>query len=168
MCIVIDTNTLPSVFDKKNKDHEQFKPVLDWIISGNGKVVYGGTKFIEEIGPKLLALFVALKTAGKAVNYDNVIVDNDAIEISGMIQHKDFDDQHIVALLRKSGCKLICSLDARAYPYFQHSMFFSPRKKPKIYSSLRNADLLSNTNIAKICMPCTKLNRKSQALLGIE
>lgn len=167
MCIIIDTNTLSHVFNKNDERHSEFKPVLDWIINGQGKVVYGGTKYLAEIGPRLIPFLAALRAANKAVKVDDAVVDSETAKVSSVIQHDDFGDQHIVALLLKSGCKLICSLDARAYPYFQHQEFFSAKKRPKIYSGSRNADLLCNNNIAKICAPCVLLNQKTKAALGM-
>ena len=154
MCIVIDTNTLASVFDSKSADHAEFKDVFDWIVDGKGKIVYGGTTYIRELSKtKYLKLFTLYNKAGKAILVkDNV--DEETSSVSKMIQHPDFDDQHIVALLKVSGCKLICSGDKRAYPFFQHELFFSPAsKRPKIYSGHRNKDLLTDSNIADICRP---------------
>ena len=168
MCIVIDTNTLSHVFNKNDERHSEFKPVLDWIMEGQGKVVYGGTKYLAEIGKKLLPLLVQLKAANKAVRVDDKPIDKKADKLAEMIQHADFDDQHIVALLMTSGCKLVCSLDARAYPYFQHSSFFTGKKKLKIYSGAKNSGLLCSHNIAKLCMPCERLNRKQKVALGFE
>lgn len=167
MCIVIDTNTLSHVFNEKDEKHPEFKPVRDWIVNGQGKVVFGGTKYIAEIGPRLIPVLLALRTANKAVRVSDSCVNGVADEISKVIQHDDFDDQHIVALLMKSGCKLVCSLDVRAYPYFQHMEFFGAGKRPKIYSGSRNADLLCNSNIAQLCMPCVTLNKQQKEALGL-
>lgn len=168
MCIIIDTNTLSHVFNKNDEKHPEFKPILDWILNGQGKVVFGGTKYLHEISPKIVPILNTLRAVNKAVKVDDNLVDAEAIKVSAMIQHADFDDQHIVGLLLMSGCKLISSLDARAYPYFQHNLFFSAKKRPKIYTGERNSDLLCNHNIADICMPCVSLNQKVRALLGLD
>lgn len=34
MCVIVDTNCLASVFERKSEKHPQFAPVLEWIISG--------------------------------------------------------------------------------------------------------------------------------------
>jgi hypothetical protein len=49
MCIIIDTNRFSSIFEEENSDHDEFKPILDWIIFGKGKIVYGGTKYKQEL-----------------------------------------------------------------------------------------------------------------------
>jgi len=151
MCIIIDTNTLPSVFDNKTLNHAEFKPVYDWINNGRGKVVYGGTKYVSEIG-KYLGLFIELRKENRAVYINDIKVDNEEVSVSHQIQHVDFDDQHLVSLLRVSGCKLMCSLDRRAYRFFKHPDFFYPAsKRPKIYRGFGNRNLLNDNNIADVC-----------------
>ncbi|MBN8671462.1 MAG: hypothetical protein J0L80_12295 [Chitinophagales bacterium] len=154
MCIIIDTNTLASVLEPESVNHSEFKPVYDWIKNGKGVIVYGGTKYKKELG-KYLPIFVELRKATKAIGVDDSKVDQKADEVSTMIQHANFDDQHLIGLLIQSQCKLICSLDSRAYPYFRHSLFFKPAaNKPKIYRGSSNKDLLTDRNIAEICKPC--------------
>lgn len=168
MCIIIDTNCIPSVFDVESVNHEEFDPIHNWIIFGKGKVVYGGKKYFDEIDNKYLDIFLQLRKAGKAVYVRDKDVDNEAKAISKIIQHKDFDDQHLVALLRVSGCKLICSKDKRAFPFFTHNIFFTPRSnRPKIYTCKSNQNLLSDKNIADICKPCKKTTNAQRKILTI-
>lgn len=168
MCIVIDVNVMPSVFDKQNVYHEDFLPVLNWIYKGKGVVIYGGSKYLKEIPGKYLPILLQLNKARKAKYIPSAKVDSATQKVSQLISHKDFDDQHIVGLLKASGCKLICSLDARAYPYFRHNLFFTPaRNKPKIYSSNRNAQLLSDANIADICKPCEVTTKNQKKLMPV-
>jgi len=169
MCIVIDTNTLASVFDRTSAKHNEFKPVLDWIRYGKGQVVFGGSVYEQEIKKKYLALFSQLKKANKAVRIDNKRVDKEEAKAKEVIPHADFDDPHIVGLLIASGCKLICSLDERAYPFFRHHLFFSPAsKKPKIYRGKGNKDLLKDKNIAEVCLPSkVTTNAQRKILSGI-
>ncbi|MET6996395.1 PIN domain-containing protein [Chitinophaga defluvii] len=155
MCIVVDTNTLASVFSRNSDNHEEFEPVFTWLMEGRGKVVYGGSKYVKELKENYLRLFVTLRSIHKAVYISNAKVDALEANVSQQIEHPDFDDQHLVGLLIASGCKLVCSLDKRAYPYFKHSLFFSnTSSRPKIYRSRNNKALLSDANIAEICKPC--------------
>lgn len=168
MCIVIDTNTLGNVFDEENEYHNDFKPVKDWIINGKGKIVYGGTRYLEELG-KYRKIFALYNAARKAHYINNAEVDEDENFVSEQIQHPNFDDQHLVALLRVSGCKLICSLDERAYEFFRHETFFNPaRKRPKIYNQLSCQALLNDRNIARICKPCDNTTNAQRAMIGID
>lgn len=166
MCIIIDTNTLALVFDKTTLGHNEFKPVSDWIFTGKGKVVYGGTKYKHEL-KKYLGIFTELSRANKAVKIDDQKVDNAELMASGMIVDKDFDDQHIVGLLIVSKCKLICSHDKRAYPFFRNKIFFSPASnKPRIYSGKRNHELLADRHIAEVCQPCSVPNAVQKQILS--
>ncbi len=161
MCLVIDTNTLAAVFDPKASNHEEFKFVSDWIYDGKGKIVFGGSKYKEELSKtKYLSLFTQLNIAGKSCKANDMLVDEEAKTIETILQHPNFDDQHIVALLRITGCKLICSDDKRAHPYFRHNLFFKTASvRPKIYTGKRNKDLLNDNNIAEFCKPNKVLNK---------
>lgn len=166
MCIIIDTNVLAEVFKEDSKNHNDFKPIKDWIINGKGKAVLGGSKYLEEIKKNYLNFFLQLKIAGKAIFISNDLVDTEQSIVDNMIQHVNFDDQHLVGLLRVSKCKLICSSDKRAYPYFTNSIFFTPAfNRPKIYSAIKNANLLCDTNIAEICKPCSQTTKKQKVLI---
>ncbi len=78
------------------------------------------------------------------------------IVVSSRVAHPNFDDQHLVALLIISGCKLICSLDERAYLFFKHKEFFEKAsKRPKIFKGTKqNKNLLNDKNITGICKLC--------------
>lgn len=167
MCIIVDTNVLPNVFKQSSSNHSQFKPVRDWIIEGKGKIVFGGTKYIDEIKGTYLAFFLQLKKAGKAVFIPSNLIDAEQLVVEGMIVHPDFDDPHLVGLLRVSGCKLICSLDSRAFPYFRHSLFFTPASnRPRIYSTLSNSNLLCDRHIADVCKPCAPTTNQQKSIIG--
>ena len=93
-----------------------------------------------------------LQTAGKAIMLNDKNVDKYQKIIERIEHNPDFDDPHLIAMVRESKCKIICSLDARAYPFIKNSKFYeSPSHKPKVYSSKRNSKLLCDKNIAEIC-----------------
>lgn len=166
MCIIIDINVLAAVFDEDTPNHNNFKPVFDWIMNGKGKVVFGGTQYMEELQPAYKALFLQLKKAGKAVFVQSDFVDKEHQIVAQQIIHPDFDDPHLVGLLRVSGCRLICSLDKRAYPYFRHSLFFKPAvNKPRIYSSRTNVSLLCDKHIADLCKPCSPTTNSQKVIM---
>jgi predicted nucleic acid-binding protein len=170
MCIVIYTNTLASVFNSKSQDHQEFQPVLEWIISGKGKIVLGGTKYGAEIkrsGAKIIQLLREFLKRKKIVNVSDSEVDREEIRIKSLESSPDFDDAHLVALLDVSGCILICSKDERAYPFLKKMELYQRRaERPKIYRSHQNADLLCDGNIAPCCEPknvLTKTDRETVA-----
>jgi hypothetical protein len=171
MCLVIDMNTLPSVFNKTLEHHLYYKPVMDWVIHGKGKVVCGGSQYWVELGKlaKFIKLFNQLNRAGKIVKVDNELVDEKMRELKELCDDSDFDDPHIAALLIVSGCKVLCSEDKRSYPYIKRKEWYPAGKRPpKIYTrtTLKKASkILSDDNIAEICMPCLKLKKELADLL---
>jgi hypothetical protein len=165
MCIIIDTNTLSSVFDSKSVHHKDFLPIKEWIIKKKGKIIFGGTKLRKETPQKYIALYNQLSIVRKIVRIDDKIVDDEVDRVSKMVSHPDFDDPHIVALLRVSGCKLVCTNEHRAIRFFRHDLFFSPAKnKPRIYKSSRNSSLISDsrTALCPCCNPQVVLTKKEQ------
>lgn len=168
MCIIIDTNTFTSVFDRDSVNHEEFSPVLSWIIEGEGKIVFGGTKYVGELmlAKKYLRFIGQLNRARKVVQLKNGPIDEYQVILESKENHKDFDDPHLVAISFISKCRLICSLDKRAFPFLNRKDFYpnnSPR--PKIYSSKKNSNLLCKNNFAEICNPCIKLNKETVSAL---
>lgn len=173
MCLVIDMNVIPSVFNQESEHHTDYKPVFDWIIGGKGKMVCGGTKYWDEFKTmgKYLRFFNQLKKAGKVVKVNDGEVDIKMKELMQQCSDPDFDDPHIAALLIVSGCKVLCSEDERSYPYIKDKSWYPKGSTvPKIYkrTALKNAEtILSDDNMADICLPCLKLNKSQSALLKV-
>lgn len=166
MCIVIDMNTIPAVFNSQSEHHDKYKPVLNWLIHGKGKMVCGGTKYWDEfrnIG-KYISFFNQLNKAGRVVKVDDSEVDLKMNELMALCSDPDFDDPHIAALLIVSGCKIICTEDERSFPYIKNKKWYPKGKSvPKIYrkTSLKiSTKLLCDENIAEVCLPCLKLKKE--------
>jgi hypothetical protein len=157
MCLVIDANTIPRVFDPQNSEHSEFRPVLEWIITGKGKVVYGGTTYYEEVGGKHLQRFmgilIELGKRGKTVVLKTSVVDQEQLVVASIIPDKEFDDKHIAAIIRVSGCKVFCSRDKRAIPYLKSSKLFKAKDKPRFYTSSKNSNLLTEKYLSDCCAP---------------
>lgn len=168
MCIVIDTNNISRVFKTENAEHANYVPVFDWIVNGRGKIVVGGSTFEKEIIKNrwFIPILTELSRHQKVVRIPNGIIDKLEIEIRNLIpEHIDFDDPHIVALLKASKCRLVCSEDQRAYRYFKSLGIFKAADRPKIYSRLRNEELLADKNVADCCKPYQKLPKKTVEML---
>lgn len=163
MCLILDTNAFGLFFESTNKQHDDFKPALDWVVRGKGKLVYGGNKYKEEMktASKYLRFFSNLERAGKLVKLDDDRVNLAQYNVESLETCKDFDDPHLIAIVLESNCRIVCTKDSRAMPYLKNQKFFSGAvKKPKIYSSKKNANLLVDQNISEICRPCVKLSKK--------
>lgn len=63
MTIVIDINVLPAVFNSSDNRHNEFKPVKEWIMKRLGFMVYGGTKYKDELRkmPRYIGVINELK-----------------------------------------------------------------------------------------------------------
>lgn len=153
MCVIIDANVIGKVFNSRNSEHERFKPLSLWVTRGNGTVVYGGTKYIKELNKgQYLALFVELTKAGRAVNVDAQRVDDRARQIKAIVSNDDFDDEHIVALVGVSRCRLVCTDDVRSLPYLkQRRLYPTGVKVPNIYRSPSDKKHCSTKLLVGVC-----------------
>ena len=144
MCIVIDSNNLPSVLNPSASDHSEFKPILDWLDRRNVRIVYGGTKYKTELRnmPKYFRILSERKKAGQVYEVDDGPVDEVEEQIKGKTQDTDFNDQAIVAIVIVSNCRLICSGDKTSHPFFKsRSLYPKHVKRPIIYSKGKHRDL---------------------------
>jgi len=154
VCIIIDANTIPSVFDSKSKEHASFVPVLTWITTGKGRIIYGGSKYRSELGrlPVYLRLIANLERQGRVIILPNSPVDRYAAKLKIKVPAKKFDDEHIVAIVAVSGCRVVCTSDKTAHIYLRRrDLYPSGVKRPKIYSAARHVNLCRDQNIAEIC-----------------
>jgi predicted nucleic acid-binding protein len=156
--IVLDINCFHSVFDSKSSDNADFCHILDWIKKQRyACFVYGGTKYkfeLKKIIKKYMNLVNEFKRAGKFVEIDEQKIDNNAVQLKRICPNADFNDEHIVAILNVSGCKLICTKDIRAQEYIKRKDFYSDKKTPRIYSSAKNKKLLSPKYIVELKNRC--------------
>lgn len=167
MCIIIDTNALASVFDSKSNDHREFEPVLTWISNGCGIVIYGGTKYNKELkgSEKYRRVLVELQRAGKTLQINCSLVDNEESRLKKLVKKKDFNDPHIVALINVSHCYLLCTKDKRSHKYIlDHTLYTGVSRCPAIYTGRRNLPLLSQKYVADICKKTERGNRLRQSL----
>lgn len=170
MCIIVDVNTIPVLFNADNKQHSEYRPVLEWIVADKGKIVYGGSKYKEEL-KELKGYFRFIKIleqAGKTHEVDDLKV-NEAHEIIKTKQaKKEFNDPHIIAIISICGCKLLCSNDHASFPFIKKKEFYlNDQKPPAIYTRKDHKDLLIDDNIASCCRPCCKGSRELKKHFGI-
>lgn len=153
MCIVIDTNTLAHVFNESSAGHQDFEPVFDWVTTGPGHVVYGGTKYKKELwkAPRYLRIFRLLKDARRACEIDQNMVDEEHARLDQKTQGTDCNDQHIIAIFVVSGCRLFCSHDRCADKYIRDKSLYPKRhSRPSIYRNRKHQRLLCQKYIVKL------------------
>lgn len=153
MPIVIDSNTFAMVFDPNNALHSEFVAVKDWITRGDGFLLFGGTKFMKEMGqsPSRLRVIRRLKERGEAIEIETAIVDKLEEIIIKKTRQTKCNDQHIIALLAAARCHLLCSLDTESFPFIKEKTLY-PRgmNQVRIYSSSKNKKLLKPAKKTKI------------------
>ena len=150
MAIIVDTNCFSRVFCRSNKEHADFAPVLDWVVSGNGFLVYGGSKYKQELknARKFIPFLKLLKNYKKLCLFDDALIDELQMKYEQMIQDPDFDDPHLPAIVMVSKCRLICSLDYRSIPFVTSpGMYPKHFHVPRYYSGAKDRWLLIDANI---------------------
>ncbi len=153
MCIVLDTNVFASVFNETSKMHIEFEPVRYWITAGEGHAVYGGSKYKKELKEayKYHRIFRLLKDARRAFEIKEEIVDAEETRLKRITTGTDCNDQHIIAIIIVSGCRLFCSADNHADKYIKNKAFYpSGIKRPLIYRNRKQKHLLSQKNIISL------------------
>ena len=170
MAIILDTNCFANVFSRNSAKHNEFKPVLDWVVKGKGLFIYGGTQYISELSTcsQFLPIFRELRLVGKVLEIEKNKVDSRQEEIRTKIPDEEFDDKHLPAIIIESKCRLICSDDKRSIKYVtEPTLYPKGISKPKYYTGSSNANILCDDNIDKSLKPLCKLNKASREKIGL-
>lgn len=137
MCIIIDAN----VGHEIHPPSENGRPVVDWIESGNGRLVIGG-KNTEELraNGNVGRWLRALTQAGRVhmVPYSEVKAEEKIVGELGLCCS---NDAHIVALARISGARLLFSSDRNLHSDFTNPDLIS-QPRGKIYQAINHRHLL--------------------------
>lgn len=150
MCIIVDPPLFISIFKSDDSNHEKYKPVLNFIDRVGGKFVIGGSLYEAELKgvASILRHLTEYEKKGKVIKMDKAQTDSDVLVIKTIEPSVNFDDPHLVALVRMSGSKLICVNDPRSHKYLRASKFYNSTKdRPKLYTRPKNAAILCATNI---------------------
>ena len=154
MCIVVDPPAFIPMFKTKDSEHHEFVQVKNWVADGPGKFVTGGSLYraqLKKVG-SVLAFLTELEKRGKVVRRSDATVDTEHVKVKRIEPNKKFDDPHLVALIRATGCRLICVRDNSAHKYLTDGKFYKQIcAVPKLYTGAKNADLLCPKNIAGCC-----------------
>lgn len=142
------------MFKSTDPNHADFVAVRQWVVEGTGKFVMGGTKYKAELmAVKSVVPFLAeLERKGKVVRKRDADVDADEAAVKAIEPANDFDDPHLVALIRLTGCRLICIRDPRAHRFLRSPRFYrSKKERPRLYTRTKNGALLCALNLAACC-----------------
>lgn len=132
MCLIIDINIAQKVLLIDNDP--DFSLVHTCLFNGhpyNARLIYGGEKLLNEYAGNdaVRRRIVSLDRAGKALKVDDSLVNDEEekIKISGLCSS---DDEHIIALAKISGVRLLCSHDKKLHDDFTNkTVISSPRGK---------------------------------------
>ena len=143
--IIIDSCVLSEVFCTTAQKHNEYKPVLEAIQKGKCVMIYGGTKFLGEMGKlkKLIPLFIKMGKSGMIKHIDDKMVDIEQQRVEKIITHPDFDDPHLPAMSIVGNCHLICTEDKRCIPHLKRRELYSTHfRTPRFYLRDQHKNLL--------------------------
>lgn len=154
MCIIADPPTFIPIFKETDPEYGKFSAVRDWVKNGPGKFITGGTTYQKELMAvkSIIGLLSELEKRGKVRRNNTTAVDREEGVVKALEPAQDFDDPHLVALVRVSGCKIICIRDPRSHRFLRMAKFYkSTKDRPKLYTREKNKNLLCNANMAPCC-----------------
>lgn len=154
MCVVADPPTFIPMFKDDDPEHGQFAPVMEWITNGPGKFVVGGSTYQRELMSvkSVIPFLTELERKRKVVRLSHEAVDAEELQVKTLESSTDFDDPHLVALVRVTGCKIICIRDLRSHKFLRQTKFYgSPKARPRLYTRSKNRVLLCSKQIAPCC-----------------
>lgn len=143
--IIIDSCTLSSVFIPTSSDYDQFKDVSEAIYNGQCRMIYGGTKYIEELSKvrSVLRIILALSKKSKVRKLDDSAVDKRQMFVEKLINNPSFNDPHLPAIALVGNCHVICSKDKECMDFVKDKRLYPTHfKVPAFYTSKRNRILL--------------------------
>ena len=155
MCVIVDMCCIPHVFDKRSKSHSDFSPLLAWIDGDSGRLLIGGTKYKKELRTmvKYFGVFLNYEKQHKLVRLDDAAVDLFAKIAKRGERSQRFNDEHIVAMVAVSGCKVVCTNDKEAMPFIRKKDLYkqSPYGPPKIYNKSSHKHLCCKDHVVAAC-----------------
>jgi rRNA-processing protein FCF1 len=139
MCAIVDNNVRDQVFGEHTQSAagEYF---LQWLTGGRGKLVVGGEllRELDEYGQFKRWLRTALvRNIALAVNDDDVDVETDAIRSQGICRS---DDEHVLALARVSGARLLFTNDRDLQEDFRNRQIIAGTRG-RIYTTVDYSDV---------------------------
>lgn len=162
MPIIIDTNCFANVFSRNADKHDEFEPVLNWVLNGKGTLVYGGSKYKEELkkASRYLTIFRLLKEVGKVIIGDDNKIDKIQGDLESLKDSKKFNDVHLLAISINTKCRIICSEDTTSIRFVTDKKYFPKGvAKPVYYTSKKNLNLLSDLYVDDSLKPICKINK---------
>lgn len=138
MCLVVDANRVSFVFAPQASGDA--KPIFDWL-SRDGILIYGGKLALElaRYG-RAMGMLTELVRQGRARKIPDDLLE-ETVRTLGPCRS---NDAHVVALVRRSGARTVCSDDQLLWADLRDRKLV-PSPKVSIYRTARHAHLLRHT-----------------------
>jgi hypothetical protein len=155
MCALIDANCLSKVFDPTNSEHANYLPVWKWINEARGaRMIYGGSTYLKGLGRlrRILGLVVELRRKNRVVVLSTADVDTIEHEIINTIGSSGHEDEHLVAIVIVSGCRVVVTGDDAAIQLLKRTELYQGReaKVPRIYQRTEHEHLCCEDNVITV------------------
>lgn len=144
MCVIVDASVAGLVFSVPHEP--DFQPLWHWLEEKGGKLVYGG-HLVDELNriPAARRLLAELKRSGKALVPSPTTMKQAENDVRNLKLCRS-NDQHVVALARASGARVLCTNDRQLENDFTNPAIV-PHPKGKIYKKAQHRHLLRHNNI---------------------
>lgn len=144
--VILDANCMSHVFSTTDSLHHEFTGIHNWLFNQKGFLVYGGTKYLEELAKtkKYAKIFSLLRQINKAKPCNLQKVDAEYDRIRRLMPNPDFDDPQLAAIVSVSHCKVICTRDTRSLEYIKNANLYPKGvKAPKYHQGNKQNSLLT-------------------------
>ena len=144
VCVIVDINVAKRVLIHNNdKDYLKLhKAIYSKTNSPVVKIVYGGKLTDEYVkDAEVMQTALLLMSAGKAQKVDYHVVSKEAMLIKNSLRYKS-NDEHILALARVSGARILASSDKDLKTDFKDQLLIN-KPRGKIYGSPTHGSLLN-------------------------
>ena len=153
MCIIVDNNARSEVFGELNAQTPAGKYLRDWLDKDHIKLVIGGKlrQELGEYGQFQKWLKTTIRT-GRTRQVDDERVDSETEDLRSRDICRS-DDEHILALARVSGARLLITNDEDLEQDFKDRRIID-NPRGKIYPNEGYQRFLSNRNNRSLCGVC--------------
>lgn len=144
MCLIVDANAAPNAFAQPCTP--DYAPVIGWLTGPKGMLVYGGHLSVELNRISCAADFIAqLVRAGRARPLDDDTVKNETQALRDRRVCVS-DDEHVVALARLSGARVLCTADQALMSDFKN-VALVPTPKGRVYQNATHKKILGHSGL---------------------
>ena len=138
MCTILDNNVRSEVFG--DNQSEAGKYFLDWLSSGNGKLVVGG-RLLRELGGYSLFMqwLQQALLSGAAIRIPDSNVNAETERLKTQVNCRS-DDEHVLGLALVSGARLLFTNDRALQDDFKDRQII-PGIRGRIYTTIERKDV---------------------------